>query len=98
MKYLAWLENEIAVKKRTDITEYSGGEVLEKFRSTGDKFMGLSFATISGMGTINIMSFLITPKGENGAITHYKAKEETAAKIHDGTIYLVDSGGQYLYF
>ena len=42
----------------------------------------LSFDTISGAGP-------------NGAIVHYRVTPETNRKLEPGTLYLVDSGGQY---
>ena len=44
---------------------------------------GLSFGTISAFGS-------------NGAIIHYSATEETDAKITRDSLFMVDSGGQYL--
>ena len=45
--------------------------------------MGNSFPPISSIGA-------------NGAIIHYSAKKETAAKMSTNEVYLLDSGGQYL--
>ena len=45
--------------------------------------MGASFATISGYGP-------------NGAIIHYRAEKGTCSRIGRDSIYLLDSGGQYL--
>ncbi|MDI1295341.1 MAG: M24B family metallopeptidase, partial [bacterium] len=42
----------------------------------------LSFDTISGAGP-------------NGAVVHYRVEEKTNRPIETGTLYLVDSGGQY---
>jgi len=42
----------------------------------------LSFETISGAGA-------------NGAIVHYRASTATCAKLEKGSLFLVDSGGQY---
>jgi len=43
----------------------------------------LSFEAISSMGS-------------NGAVIHYKPEKETALKLNNDEIYLLDSGGQYL--
>jgi Xaa-Pro aminopeptidase len=83
MKYLAWLENELNVNGKTDISEWDGACKLEEFRSNGEFFMGLSFDTISSIGA-------------NGAIIHYSPEKETAMKINNKEVYLLDSGGQYL--
>ncbi len=63
--------------------EISASDLLEKFRSEGESFKGLSFDTISG-------------SGGNGAIVHYRSTPETNQPLSSGPIYLVDSGGQYL--
>ena len=43
----------------------------------------LSFDSISGAGP-------------NGAIVHYRSSEKTNRKLEKGTLYLIDSGGQYV--
>ena len=43
----------------------------------------LSFDSISGAGP-------------NGAIVHYRSSEKTNRKLESGTLYLIDSGGQYV--
>lgn len=62
--------------------ELSVAAKLAEFRGQSDKLMDLSFRTISGAGP-------------NGALCHYSVNEETNRPIEDGTLYLVDSGGQY---
>ncbi len=80
VKWLYWLNNHIGKEEHTEI---SIADKLKEFRSKGEFFQGLSFDTIAGY------------KG-NGAIVHYSAKPETAAKIYPEGILLIDSGGQYL--
>jgi Xaa-Pro aminopeptidase len=63
--------------------ELSASDLLEKIRSTGKNFRGLSFDTISG-------------SGGNGAIVHYRSSPRTNQPLTSGPIYLVDSGAQYL--
>ena len=65
-----------------DQDELSVAAKLAEFRGLSDKLMDLSFRTISGAGP-------------NGALCHYSVNEETNRPIEDGTLYLVDSGGQY---
>ena len=65
-----------------DQDELSVAAKLTEFRGQSDKLMDLSFRTISGAGP-------------NGALCHYSVNEETNRPIEDGTLYLVDSGGQY---
>ena len=56
---------------------------MEAFRREGEHFRDLSFDTISGAGA-------------NGAIVHYRATPRTEKTLEAGTLYLVDSGAQYL--
>jgi len=65
------------------IDEFKAADKLEQFRQTNDLFQGLSFPTISGFAS-------------NGAIVHYRVNRQSAASIHKGSLYLVDSGAQYL--
>ena len=65
-----------------DQDELSVAAKLAEFRGQSDKLRDLSFRTISGAGP-------------NGALCHYSVNEETNRKIESGTLYLVDSGGQY---
>ncbi len=78
-QFLHWFSQE-AHKGGHD--ELSVAAKLAEFRGQSDKLMDLSFRTISGAGP-------------NGALCHYSVNEETNRKIETGTLYLVDSGGQY---
>jgi Xaa-Pro aminopeptidase len=80
VRFLAWLEAE-AVAGGVD--EMAAAERLEALRRPGEHFMGLSFPTISGAGP-------------NGAVVHYRVGPETNRRLEAGSLYLVDSGGQYL--
>ena len=66
-----------------DITEIKASEKLEVFRREDSRCMDLSFSTISGFGP-------------HSAIIHYSATPETDSRIDDSSLYLIDSGGQYL--
>jgi Xaa-Pro aminopeptidase len=79
-KFLAWLAKEGPSGK---LTEISAADRLEAFRRENDLIQGLSFPTISGAGP-------------NGAIVHYRVSEASNRAIEPGTLYLVDSGAQYL--
>lgn len=81
VQYFAWLENEV-LNKRT-VTEISGAEKLEEFRSKQEHWRGKSFGTING-------------SGPNGSIIHYSPQPDTNRNITDYEMYLCDSGGQYL--
>ncbi|MEP3225558.1 MAG: aminopeptidase P family protein [Parasphingorhabdus sp.] len=78
-KFLHWFSLE-APKGGHD--ELSVAAKLAEFRGQSEKLMDLSFRTISGTGP-------------NGALCHYSVNEETNRAIETGTLYLVDSGGQY---
>ncbi len=79
-RFLAWLSREAP---SGGVTEVSAAQRLAAFRDGNDHYRGPSFATISGAGG-------------NGAIVHYRARPETDRPLEAGTLYLVDSGGQYL--
>jgi Xaa-Pro aminopeptidase len=68
---------------RDGLDELGAAERLAAFRAEGELFQGLSFDTIAGFGP-------------NGAIVHYRASPETTRVIDDSTLFLLDSGGQYL--
>jgi Xaa-Pro aminopeptidase len=80
-KFIFWLKDTYKTKK---ITEISAQEKLYEFRKKNKLFYSLSFPTISGTGP-------------NGAIIHYKANKKSNRLLKKGDVYLVDSGGQYLY-
>jgi Xaa-Pro aminopeptidase len=79
-KFLAWLARETP---RGELFEIAASDRLEAFRRAGEHFRDLSFPTISGAGS-------------NGAIVHYRASPETEKRLEAGTLYLLDSGAQYL--
>ena len=79
-RFLAWLAREAP---KGGLTEMACADKLESLRRGNDHFQGLSFPTISGAGA-------------NGAIVHYRVSEKTDAPLSPGTLYLVDSGAQYL--
>jgi Xaa-Pro aminopeptidase len=79
-RFLAWLSREAPSGK---IAEIAASDRLEKFRRAGELIRDLSFPTISGAGA-------------NGAIVHYRAAPKTEKLLLPGTLYLVDSGAQYL--
>ena len=79
-RFLAWLERAAAAG---GVSEIGAVERLAGFRGAGEHFRGLSFDTISGAGA-------------NGAIVHYRVTPESDSPLVPGTLYLVDSGAQYL--
>jgi Xaa-Pro aminopeptidase len=79
-RFLAWLAQEAP---KGGLAEIAASDRLEAIRRDGDNFRDLSFATISGAGS-------------NGAIVHYRAMPETEKRLEPGSLYLLDSGAQYL--
>jgi Xaa-Pro aminopeptidase len=79
-RFLAWLAHEAP---KGGLSEIAASDRLEAFRRGGQYFRDLSFPTISGAGS-------------NGAIVHYRAMPETEKRLEPGTLYLLDSGAQYL--
>ncbi len=78
-RFLAWLDAEAPSGA---LTEIAASDRLEAFRRDTNHLEDLSFDTISGAGS-------------NGAIVHYRATPETNKTLEPGTLYLIDSGGQY---
>ena len=79
-RFLAWLAREAP---KGGLREIAASDRLEAFRREGEHFRDLSFPTISGAGS-------------NGAIVHYRATPESEKTLEPGTLYLLDSGAQYL--
>ena len=80
VKFLHWLDKSIG---KFNVTEISAADILEKYRSEQEHFVGLSFDTIGGYK-------------DHAAMMHYKAVPETQYSLKAEGMYLIDSGGQYL--
>ncbi|KAG5390164.1 hypothetical protein IGI04_031705 [Brassica rapa subsp. trilocularis] len=65
------------------LTEVTVSDKLESLRAAKEHFRGLSFPTISSVGS-------------NAAIIHYSPEPEACAEMDPDKIYLCDSGAQYL--
>ncbi|ADP72275.1 peptidase M24 [Rhodomicrobium vannielii ATCC 17100] len=78
-RFVAWLQSSAP---SGTVDELAASDRLEAFRRETGKLVDLSFDTISGAGS-------------NGAIVHYRATPETNKPLLPGTLYLIDSGGQY---
>jgi len=79
-RFLYWLATEA---QSGDVTEIDAAIQLEAFRDDLEGLKDLSFETISGAGP-------------NGALPHYRVSSASNRQLERGTLYLVDSGGQYL--
>ncbi len=80
-QYLHWLEKEVAAGNLYD--EGQLADRLESFRMELSDIHDLSFNTISATGA-------------NGALCHYNHLNGVPAMLEMNSLYLVDSGGQYL--
>lgn len=80
--FLCWLEQKVKAEPGT-FTEYDVATEIEKFRGKMTGHVSPSFATVAGYGT-------------NGAVIHYKPEKETALALDTDSLFLLDSGGQYL--
>jgi Xaa-Pro aminopeptidase len=78
-RFLGWLASE---SKGGTLREIEVSDRLQALRQETGKLRDLSFDTISGAGP-------------NGAIVHYHASKATERTLEPGSLYLVDSGGQY---
>jgi Xaa-Pro aminopeptidase len=78
-RFLAWLARE---SRSGTLREIAVSDRLQALRQETGALRDLSFDTISGAGP-------------NGAIVHYHATPATERTLEPGTLYLVDSGGQY---
>lgn len=81
IRFLAWLDAEVAAGRLHDEAELAAR--LGVFREPGDQYHGPSFDTISAAGG-------------NAAMCHYNHLNVPApGELSMGSVYLVDSGGQY---
>ena len=80
IRFLKWLDE---TTPDTNVTELDVVAKIYAFRAEGDLFKGLSFPTIAGAGP-------------NGAIVHYIPTEQSNRQLEQGSLLLLDSGGQYL--
>ncbi len=78
-RFLCWLD----LKSGTDeLKEIKVAKRLEQYRNETGHLRDISFDTISAYGP-------------NGAQPHYRVSRETNLPLSGGSLYLIDSGGQY---
>lgn len=80
--FLYWLEK--TVEAGIHITEWDASQKLTSFRAAIPGYRGNSFANISAGGA-------------NAALPHYSVPESGSAGVGPARLYLVDSGGQYIF-
>lgn len=79
-RFLAWLDG--VVERGEPIQELDAARALEAERKKDPLYRGPSFDTISAAGP-------------NAALAHYRVTDESNRTLERGSLYLVDSGGQY---
>ena len=79
-KFLYWLKNVIVLR---DIDEIKAANYLFNLRKTNYLFYSSSFDTISAFG-------------HHAALPHYRVTKKSSLRFAKNSIYLVDSGAQYL--
>lgn len=79
-RFLHWVATEAQSGK---VDEIQACEVLEGIRRESGAMQDLSFDSISGAGP-------------NAALPHYRVNKKSNRKLKRGSVFLIDSGGQYL--
>ena len=79
-RFLAWLDR---APHDGSVSEVGAAEHLLGLRAEDPLFRGESFPAISA-------------HGPNAALPHYRPLPASDRRLTDGTLYLIDSGGQYL--
>jgi Xaa-Pro aminopeptidase len=80
-RFLHWLSTDEV--QNGNIDEIAAAQKLESFRADTGALKDLSFESISGAGP-------------NGAIVHYRVTTDSNLKLQPGSLFLIDSGGQYV--
>ncbi len=80
VRFLAWLDAKVA---SAPISELEAEEEILRYRRELEHFVSPSFRTIAGADA-------------NGAMCHYNAPADGGAMIQRDSLFLIDSGGQYL--
>ena len=109
--YFCWLEQKMEAAKQGQEefpTEYAVAQKLEEFRGKMEYHVSPSFDTISSYGANGMIDacdwlvirtlliIIIRGCATVGAIIHYKPSEATCATLGTESLYLCDSGAQYL--
>ena len=79
VRFMKWLKENIG---KQEITEISASEKLDEFRVEMGNFIRPSFGPISALG-------------EHAASAHYSATPESNAVLHEGTMFLTDTGAGF---
>ena len=79
VRFMKWLKENVG---KEHITEISASDKLDEFRAEMGNFIRPSFEPISSFG-------------EHGAIVHYTSSPETDVELHEGTLFLTDTGAGF---
>ncbi len=79
VRFLHWLDTDAQSGK---VDEIEAATQLERCRRVDTSLRDLSFESISGAGS-------------NGAVVHYRVNTGTVQTLERGSLFLIDSGGQY---
>jgi len=79
VRFLHWLDTDA---QSGEVDEIEAATQLERCRRVDSSLRDLSFESISGAGS-------------NGAVVHYRVNTGTVQKLTRGSLFLIDSGGQY---
>ncbi|MGJ3231145.1 MAG: aminopeptidase P family protein [Oceanicaulis sp.] len=79
VRFLHWIDT---IAQSGEVDEIEAAVKLEEFRRGSAELKDISFETISAAGP-------------NGAFPHYRVNTASTRKLEEGSLYLVDSGGQY---
>ena len=80
IKFMYWLKNTIGEET---ITELSASDKLETLRAEQENFLWPSFEPISAFGS-------------HAAMCHYSSSEETNVELKEGSLFLMDTGANYM--
>ncbi|KAH6604100.1 hypothetical protein Trco_007546 [Trichoderma cornu-damae] len=93
IEYFAWLEDQLITQKAV-LDEVQAADKLEELRSKHERFVGLSFPTISS--TELDENDIVLTSTCSAAVIHYGPERGNCAIIDPKAVYLCDSGAQYL--
>src|SRR3712207_1239828 len=82
-KFIYWMKELVKSGKISGETEISASDKLEALRADQGDFICPSFEPIAGFGP-------------HGAIVHYAATPETDVNLGEGTLFLTDTGANYM--
>jgi Xaa-Pro aminopeptidase len=84
VRFLAWLDGSV---EREPVDEIGAAEMLERIRA--------ETAEADGSGLLDLSFDTISAAGPNAALPHYRVDRTSNRRLEPGSVYLVDSGGQY---